>query len=79
MEDSEVQDFITSVKLIFPRGIDKGMTVGCTIVNNNLKMRSVYGVEYGGAFGRQNVTVVMQGPIDIRGKASIIKYVQIIY
>ena len=66
IEADEIQDFISSVKVMFPLGIDKGVTVARKVESKDLRMKSVYGVDYGGPFGKQNVTVVMQGPIDIR-------------
>lgn len=63
--DDEVKNFVATIKLVFPLGIDKGVTVARKIANDNLKMKSVYGVNYGKSFGQQNVTLVMQGPIDI--------------
>lgn len=66
IDESEIKDFIASVKVLFPRGIDRGTTVARKIESKELRMKSVYGVNYGSPYGPQNVTVVAQGPIDIR-------------
>lgn len=70
IEDKEIKDFIESVKIVYPLGIDKGITVGRTIENKALRMKAVYGIDYGSTFGKQNVTMVAQGPIDITKSGS---------
>lgn len=69
-EHREVDLFIDSVKAMFPSGIDKGVTVAREIDDKRLKMMSVYGNKYGGPFNEQNVTAVVQGPIDINKKGN---------
>lgn len=72
-EEKEVQDFIASVKLIYPLGIDQGKTVARKIESKTLRLKSVYGVGYGGPYGKQNVTLVAQGPIDIKSEGRYYK------
>ncbi len=72
-DEKEVQDFITAVKLIYPLGIDQGKTVARKIHEKNLRLKSVYGVGYGGPYGKQNVTLVAQGPIDIKASGKYYK------
>ncbi len=64
-EDKEVKDFIETVKQKFPKGIDRATTVARKISNNKIKMRSIYGVDYGGSFGKQNVTLLTQGDLKL--------------
>ena len=63
--DKEIKDFIETVKNKFPDGIPRATTVARGIDNKKIKMRSVYGINFGGAFGRQNVTVLLQGDIKL--------------
>ncbi len=65
-EDPEVQDFFKAVRAMFPLGMDRATTVARQIHNNTLKKKAVYGINYGGSYGPQNVTMVAQGNIDIK-------------
>lgn len=64
-DNPEVKDFIEAVKTKFPKGIDRATTVARKIESKKIKMRSVYGNQYGGPFGRQNVTCLLQGDIKL--------------
>lgn len=61
----ETQDFIKSVKEQFPDGLPPRTTLFRKIRNKKLKMMAVYGKDFGSDFGKQNVTVVLQGPIKL--------------
>lgn len=63
--DPEVKDFIETVKQKFPDGIDRATTVARKINNRRVKMRSIYGIDFGEAFGKQNVTVLLQGDLKL--------------
>jgi hypothetical protein len=65
IEHKEIKDFIDAVKAMFPLGIENGVTVARHIHDKRLQKKAVYGVNYGGPFGKQNVTLIVQGPIDI--------------
>jgi len=61
----EVQDFIADLKKEYSGGLSSGKTLYRRIVKSELKMKSVYGNQYGDALGRQNVSIVMQGPVKL--------------
>lgn len=62
----ETQEFIKDLKRVYPGGLPPATTLYRHINDNGLKMLSVYGNEYGGKLGEQNVTVLLQGPVDLR-------------
>lgn len=64
----EAQEFIRQVQEKFPDGIPPAMTVAKSIKDPQLKNMSIYGVAYGKGKpeNRQNVSLVIQGPIKIR-------------
>ena len=66
----EVQDFVADLKKKYSDGLPPATTLYRKIVKSELKMKSIYGNQYGDALGRQNVSIVMQGPVKLvkRGK-----------
>jgi hypothetical protein len=58
----ETQKFITDLKRVYPQGLPPATTVYRHIKDKNLKFYSVYGNNYGGQLGEQNVTILLQGP-----------------
>ncbi len=62
---SETQDFINTLKSLFPSGMPPGTTVGRKIKDEKLKYLAVYGNGYGGAKGENNVDTTMQGNLKI--------------
>lgn len=62
----EVQSFISDLKKSYPGGLPRATSVYRKIRDNKLKMLSVYGNEYGGALSRQNVSVMLQGPVRLK-------------
>lgn len=62
----EVQLFVADLKREYPQGLPKATTLYRKIKDNRLKMMSVYGNEYGGSTSRQNVSVMLQGPIGLK-------------
>ena len=61
----ETQRFISDLKSMFPKGITSGYSAYRKIKDSKLKFMSIYGNKYGGAFGEQNVTVLLQGPVKL--------------
>mgnify|MGYP003337583708 FL=1 len=59
----ESQNFIKTLLQIYPKGIPNATTVARKIKDKKLKMMSVYGNGFSGSFGRQNVTITIQGEI----------------
>jgi hypothetical protein len=69
----ETQDFINTLREIFPNGIPQATTVGRKIKDDNLKKMAVYGKDYGGPLskmGENNVDVTMQGTLTIQNKGT---------
>lgn len=68
----ETRLFVQQIQEKFPDGLPNAMTIGKKIKDENLKKMSIYGVGYGSLnFGRQNVTLVLQGSVKIRRYGSI--------
>lgn len=61
----EVQQFIKACAAAFPDGIPPASTAVRRIKSKQIRMMSVYGSEYGGPKGPQNVNVVLQGDIKL--------------
>jgi hypothetical protein len=61
----EVQDFVEDLKKKYPDGLPSATTLYRKIVKSELKMKSIYGNQYGDAPSRQNVSIVMQGPVKL--------------
>lgn len=64
-ESPEVIDFIHTTKKMFPNGVPNKTAIGRKIEDNNLKLKSVYGIDYGKELGRQNVSLVAQGHLKL--------------
>ena len=61
----ETQRFISDLKSRFPNGIESGYSAYRKIKDSKLKFMSIYGNKYGGKFGEQNVTILLQGPVKL--------------
>lgn len=61
----ETQKFINDLKKQYKDGLPPATTLYRKIKDKKLKMLSVYGNEYGGNTSRQNVSVLLQGPIKL--------------
>lgn len=61
----EVQAFINDLKEKYPNGLDRATSFYRTIKDSKLKNLSVYGNDYGRALGRQNVSILLQGPVKL--------------
>lgn len=71
----ETQKFVKDL-LAHPEGLKPATTLFRKIKDDKLKYLSVYGNQYGGALlGRQNVSILLQGPIEVikQGFAYILK------
>lgn len=64
----ETQAFINTLKELYPNGMPPATTVGRRIQDDNLKKMAVYGSQYGGIRGENNVDITMQGVLNIRNK-----------
>ena len=67
----EIQSFATDVYEKFKGKIPRATTVARKIKSEKLKNYSVYGVDYGKPLGRQNVSILIQGPVDLIKKGSV--------
>jgi len=61
----ETQQFILECQSIFGDKIPNATTMSKKIKNKVLKCMAIYGVDYGSAFGRQNVNVCYQGSLSV--------------
>jgi hypothetical protein len=64
----ETQAFISTLKEMFPNGMPSATTVGRKIKDEKLKKMAVYGKDYGGEVGENNVDVTMQGTLSIQNR-----------
>ena len=63
----ETQDFIKTLKGMFPDGMPNATTVGRKITSPKLKKMAVYGQDVGnGSTGVNNVDLVLQGPVKLK-------------
>lgn len=66
----EVKEFGIALKALVGDTMPRGKTLAREIKDNTLKMMAVYGNNFGGALGRQNVTMLIQGPIKLEKRGS---------
>jgi len=64
----ETQAFINTLRGMFPNGMPSATTVGRRIQDDNLKKMAVYGSNFGGPPGENNVDVTMQGVLNIQNR-----------
>jgi hypothetical protein len=71
----ESQKFINDMKDLYPDGLPNATTVARKIIDPKLRNMSAYGNQFGKVFGRQNVTLMLQGAITLakQGSAYTIK------
>jgi len=62
----ETQAFVSTIQQMYPNGIPNATTVARTINDTKLKMQSIYGNQYGGESGPQNVDLILQGIVSIQ-------------
>jgi hypothetical protein len=62
----ETQKFINDVKNMFNGVMPRATTIARNIQSRQLQNFSVYGNDFGGDFGRQNVTLLLQGPVKLK-------------
>lgn len=65
-DNKETQSFINDLKKEFPDGLPRATTL-YRKMKKDLQNKAVYGNEYGGTLGIQNVSIVLQGPVKIKG------------
>jgi hypothetical protein len=66
----EVSKFAKDVFNMFDGAIPRATTVARKIKDTKLKNLSVYGVKFGQSLGRQNVSILIQGPVKLVKKGS---------
>lgn len=62
---SETKKFVDDVRNMFGDKMPRATTVSRKIKDPQLAGMSVYGNDFGSAFGRQNVTLLLQGPVKL--------------
>lgn len=70
----EVQKFVEDLKSQYPDGLPRATTLYRKIKDNSLKNLSVYGNQYGKAEGRQNVSIMIQGPVKLIKKSGAYEF-----
>lgn len=71
----ETQSFIDDLKEKYPEGLPRRTTLYRKIKDDTLKNYSVYGNQYGKEEGRQNVSVLIQGPVKLQKSGHVYKFV----
>lgn len=71
---AETKKFIADLLSSFPEGLPRATTLARKIRDKKLQNMSAYGNEFGGQFSRQNVTLMLQGPVKLTKKG---KYYEI--
>jgi len=67
----ETQDFINTLKNMFPDGMPPATTVGRKIKDNTLKNLAVYGSGFGGSPGINNVDLTVQGKMTLKKRGPL--------
>lgn len=67
---TEVQKFIKDILKMYPKGLPRATTLARKIKDQKLKNMSVYGNQFGKQFGQQNVTLTLQGDIQLTKSGS---------
>lgn len=70
----EVQKFVEDLKKQYPDGLPRATSLYRPIKDSNLKMMSVYGNNYGQKLGRQNVTIMLQGPVKLKKSGNVYEF-----
>lgn len=66
----ESKKFVEDVRTMFGDKMPRATTVSRLIKDVKLANLSVFGNQYGKAFGRQNTTMVLQGPVKLKKKGN---------
>lgn len=70
----EVQKFIEDLKSQYPDGLPRATSLYRKIKDRRLKNLSVYGNQYGGKMGQQNVSILIQGPVKLVKKSRFYQF-----
>lgn len=70
----EVQAFIKDLKTTYPDGLPRATSLYRKIKDKKLKYLSVYGNQYGRALGRQNTSILIQGPVKLVKKGKVYQF-----
>lgn len=65
----ETQKFARDVTSMYGEGLPRATSISRKIKDKKLKMMSMYGNQYGKPLGRQNVTLLIQGPVKLRKRS----------
>ena len=68
--DLETKDFIETLSSLYPSGFPSATTVARKINSEKLKNIAMFGNDFGGAFGNNNVEVIMQGRLSLRNSGN---------
>ena len=71
----ETQDFINTLKRMYPNGLPPASTIGRKIKDEKLKKMAVYGSQFGGQPGINNVDVTLQGKVSLVKQGTVYKLV----
>jgi hypothetical protein len=71
---TEVQKFVEDLKNKYPDGLPRATSLYRPIKDSKLKMMSIYGNDYGKKFGRQNVTIMLQGPVKLEKTGDVYEF-----
>lgn len=63
---SEVKKFVADLQKIYPEGLQSGISVKRKAKDKNVILMSVFGIEYGGKPGKQNVDEFHQGDMKLK-------------
>lgn len=62
---TETKTFVANIKLLYPNGLPPNTTIYENISDKKLKLLSMYGKDYGKSMGRNNVSLIIQGDINL--------------
>lgn len=67
----ETKAFVKAISSLYPKGLPpKSPSYFRKIKDERLKMMAIYGNDYGSAMGRQNVTLMLQGPVGLKRRGN---------
>ena len=62
---SEVKKFMNDIAKLYPKGLESGISLQRPVKDNKVIMKSVYGIDFGGNRGINNVDEFHQGPMGL--------------
>lgn len=67
----ETQKFAQDVTAKYPDGLPRAMTISRKIKDKKLKSMAMYGNQYGRPLGIQNVSILIQGPVNLKKRGGV--------